>query len=84
MKRVAILLFLVASALHGQEAPTITIRKGETTNVACKRLAEAKVPLRPRCCRTISTSRDGLVSHHPSAPATASADRRPEALFRGK
>lgn len=34
MKRVAILLFFVASGLHGQEAPTITIRKGETTNVA--------------------------------------------------
>ena len=38
MKRVAILLFLVASGLHGQEAPTITIRKGETTNVALKTL----------------------------------------------
>ena len=50
MKRVAILLFLVASGLHGQEAPTITIRKGETTNVApARRLAEAMVPLRRRC-----------------------------------
>jgi TolB protein len=38
MKRVAILLFLVASGLHGQEAPTITIRKGETTNVALQNL----------------------------------------------
>jgi TolB protein len=38
MKRVAILLFLVASGLHGQEAPTITIRKGETTNVALQTL----------------------------------------------
>jgi len=38
MKRVAILLFLVASGLYGQEAPTITIRKGETTNVALKTL----------------------------------------------
>jgi TolB protein len=38
MKRVAILLFLVASCLYGQEAPTITIRKGETTNVALRTL----------------------------------------------
>jgi TolB protein len=38
MKRVAILLFLAVSALHGQEAPTITIRKGETTSVALQSL----------------------------------------------
>lgn len=38
MKRVAILLLLLASGLHGQEAPTITIRKGETTNVALQTL----------------------------------------------
>ena len=38
MKRVAILLFLFASALHGQEAPTITIRKGETINVGLQTL----------------------------------------------
>jgi TolB protein len=38
MKRVAILFFLVLSGLHGQEAPTITIRKGETTNVALQNL----------------------------------------------
>ena len=38
MKRVAILLFLIASSLSGQEAPTITIRKGETTNVALQTL----------------------------------------------
>jgi TolB protein len=38
MKRVAILLFLIASSLYGQEAPTITIRKGETTNVALRTL----------------------------------------------
>ena len=44
MKRVAILLFLVASALHGQEAPTITIRKGETTNVALQTLGGSEGP----------------------------------------
>ncbi|HET6409029.1 MAG TPA: hypothetical protein VFG14_14170, partial [Chthoniobacteraceae bacterium] len=38
MKRVTILLFLFASALHGQEAPTITIRKGETINVGLQTL----------------------------------------------
>jgi TolB protein len=38
MKRVAILLLLLTSGLHGQEAPTITIRKGETTNVALQTL----------------------------------------------
>jgi TolB protein len=38
MKRVAILLILVASNLHGQEAPTITVRKGEAINVALQNL----------------------------------------------
>ena len=44
MKRVAILLLLVALGLHGQEAPTITIRKGETTNVALQTLGGSEGP----------------------------------------
>jgi TolB protein len=39
MKRAAILFFIIASGLHGQEATTITIRKGDTTSVALKALA---------------------------------------------
>jgi TolB protein len=44
MKRVAILLFLFALSLHGQEAPTITIRKGETINVALQTLGGSEGP----------------------------------------
>jgi TolB protein len=38
MKRAAILLVILVSGLHGQEATTITIRKGDTTSVALKSL----------------------------------------------
>jgi TolB protein len=38
MKRVAILFVILVSGLHGQEATTITIRKGDTTSVALKTL----------------------------------------------
>lgn len=38
MKRVAIFIILAAVTAHGQEAPTITIRKGEMTNVALQTL----------------------------------------------
>ncbi|HEY5706697.1 MAG TPA: hypothetical protein VIS96_14110 [Terrimicrobiaceae bacterium] len=38
MKRAAILFVILASGLHGQEAATITIRKGDTTSVALKSL----------------------------------------------
>jgi TolB protein len=37
MKRAAILFFILASGLRGQEATTITIRKGDTTSVALVR-----------------------------------------------
>jgi hypothetical protein len=59
MKRVAILLFFVASGLYGQEAPTITIRKGETTNVALQNLGGSESRL-DRCSKMTSISRDGL------------------------
>ena len=38
MKRAAILFVILVSGLHGQEATTITIRKGDTTSVALKAL----------------------------------------------
>jgi TolB protein len=38
MKHAAILFVLLVSGLHGQEATTITIRKGDTTSVALKAL----------------------------------------------
>ena len=38
MKRAAILFAILVSGLHGQEATTITIRKGDTTSVALKAL----------------------------------------------
>jgi TolB protein len=38
MKRAAIFFVILASGLHGQEATTITIRKGDTTSVALKSL----------------------------------------------
>ena len=44
MKCVAILVLLVASGLYAQEAPTITIRKGETTNVALQTLGGSEGP----------------------------------------
>ena len=44
MKRVAILLIILASGLNGQEATTITIRKGDTVSVALKNLGGAEGP----------------------------------------
>ncbi|CAN5795763.1 Tol-Pal system beta propeller repeat protein TolB [soil metagenome] len=41
MKRIAILLTLLATVLHAEEAATITIRKGDTTSVALKGLGGA-------------------------------------------
>ncbi len=42
MKRAAIIFVILVSGLHGQEATTITIRKGDTTSVALKALGGAE------------------------------------------